>query len=74
VIVLRRAEPDRPRPFRVPLVPLVPILSIVCCIYLMLQLPLVTWIRFGLWLGLGMVIYFVYGIRHSRLARERGLR
>ena len=74
VIVLRRAEPDRPRPFRVPLVPLVPILSIVCCIYLMLQLPLVTWIRFGLWLGLGIVIYFVYGIRHSRLARERGLR
>ncbi|HEX2217690.1 MAG TPA: amino acid permease [Gemmatimonadales bacterium] len=74
VIVLRRAEPDRPRPFRVPFVPLVPILSIVCCIYLMLQLPLVTWIRFGLWLGLGIVIYFVYGIRNSRLARERGLR
>jgi APA family basic amino acid/polyamine antiporter len=74
VIVLRRAEPDRPRPFRVPLVPLVPILSIVSCLYLMFQLPLVTWIRFGLWLALGMVIYFLYGVRHSRLAKERGLR
>jgi APA family basic amino acid/polyamine antiporter len=74
VIVLRRAEPDRPRPFRVPLVPLVPILSIVCCVYLMLQLPTLTWIRFGLWLGLGLVIYFFYGMRNSRLARERGLR
>jgi APA family basic amino acid/polyamine antiporter len=40
----------------------------------MFQLPLVTWIRFGLWLALGMVIYFLYGVRHSRLAKERGLR
>ena len=74
VIVLRRAEPDRPRPFRVPWVPLVPILSILSCLYLMFQLPWLTWIRFGLWLVLGLVIYFVYGVRHSRLARERGIR
>jgi APA family basic amino acid/polyamine antiporter len=74
VIVLRKVEPDRPRPFRVPLVPLVPILSIVCCLYLMLQLPALTWIRFVLWLGLGLLIYFFYGIRNSRLARDRGLR
>jgi APA family basic amino acid/polyamine antiporter len=73
VIVLRRAEPDRPRPFRAPLVPLVPILSILSCLYLMLQLPWVTWVRFGIWLALGLVIYFMYGIRNSRLAKERGL-
>ena len=74
VIVLRKAEPDRPRPFRAPWVPLTPILAIVSCLYLMLQLPWLTWIRFALWLAVGLVIYFFYGIRHSRLARERGVR
>jgi basic amino acid/polyamine antiporter, APA family len=74
VIVLRRIDPDRRRPFRAPWVPLSPILSIVSCIYLMIQLPKLTWIRFGIWLALGLVIYFLYGIRNSRLARERGLR
>jgi basic amino acid/polyamine antiporter, APA family len=73
VIVLRRIDPDRHRPFRAPWVPLTPILSIVSCLYLMIQLPKLTWIRFGIWLGLGLVIYFLYGIRNSRLARERGL-
>jgi APA family basic amino acid/polyamine antiporter len=71
VIVLRKAEPDRPRPFRAPWVPLTPILAILSCLYLMLQLPWVTWVRFALWLALGMVVYFLYGIRHSRLAAER---
>jgi APA family basic amino acid/polyamine antiporter len=69
VIVLRRQEPDRPRPFRVPLVPLTPIISIVTCLYLMLQLPRLTWIRFGVWLVLGLLIYVFYGVKHSRLAR-----
>ena len=68
VIVLRYKEPDRVRPFRAPWVPLTPILSILSCIYLMLHLPGITWIRFGIWLALGLVIYFSYGIRHSRLA------
>jgi basic amino acid/polyamine antiporter, APA family len=57
------------RPFRAPLVPLTPIISIVACLYLMLQLPLLTWIRFGIWLLLGLAIYFFYGIRNSRLAK-----
>jgi APA family basic amino acid/polyamine antiporter len=69
VIVLRRIEPDRVRPFRAPLVPLTPIISIVACLYLMLQLPRLTWIRFGIWLGLGLLVYLFYGIRHSRLGR-----
>ena len=73
VIVLRKVEPDRPRPFRAPWVPLTPILAILSCLYLMLQLPWVTWVRFALWLAVGLVIYFLYGIRHSRLARERGV-
>jgi len=73
VIVLRRVEPDRPRPFRAPWVPLTPILAILSCLYLMLQLPWVTWVRFALWLAVGLVIYFLYGIRHSRLPRERGV-
>jgi basic amino acid/polyamine antiporter, APA family len=73
VILLRRAEPDRHRPFRVPFVPWVPILSIVSCLYLMFQLPWLTWARFALWLVLGLLIYFFYGVRNSRLARERGI-
>lgn len=67
VLVLRRIEPDRPRPFRVPFVPLVPLLSVACCLYLMLQLPGKTWIRFFGWLAAGLVIYFLYGLRRSRL-------
>jgi APA family basic amino acid/polyamine antiporter len=71
VIFLRRSDPDRPRPFRVPWVPLTPIISIVACGYLMLQLPRITWIRFGIWLLLGLVIYFLYGYRHSVLRNRR---
>jgi APA family basic amino acid/polyamine antiporter len=70
VIVLRRAEPDRVRPFRAPWVPLTPIISIVTCLYLMFQLPKVTWIRFGVWLLVGLGIYFSYGLTHSRLAKS----
>jgi APA family basic amino acid/polyamine antiporter len=69
VIVLRKIEPGRARPFRAPLVPLTPIISIVACLYLMLQLPKLTWIRFGIWLGLGLLVYLFYGLRHSRLGR-----
>ena len=67
VIVLRFKEPERVRPFRVPWVPITPLISIAACIYLMIQLPWVTWVRFGLWLAAGLVIYFVYSMGHSRL-------
>ncbi len=61
VIILRRTQPDRPRSFRVPWVPLLPCISIVCCLVLMLSLPLETWIRFVVWLVIGLGIYFLYG-------------
>ena len=70
VIVLRKTQPDRPRSFRTPLVPLVPILSIACCVLLMAGLPLLTWIRFFVWLAIGLVIYFLFGRRHSVLQTE----
>ena len=70
VIVLRRQEPARVRPFRVPGVPLTPLISVAACVYLMIELPRVTWIRFGVWLLVGFVIYFLYGKRHSRLAAK----
>ncbi len=69
ILILRKREPDRPRKFRVPFVPLIPLLGIAMCIFLMSGLPLMTWIRFVLWLAAGLVIYFLYGIRKSRLAR-----
>jgi basic amino acid/polyamine antiporter, APA family len=66
VLVLRRTRPDLPRAFRVPLVPLLPILSALACLYLMLNLPADTWIRFVVWMAIGFGLYFVYGRRHSR--------
>jgi APA family basic amino acid/polyamine antiporter len=67
VIVLRRTRPDLPRPFRMPLVPLLPILSAVVSLLLMLSLPWSTWERLIIWMVIGVVLYFVYGYRHSRL-------
>ncbi|HWI58421.1 MAG TPA: amino acid permease C-terminal domain-containing protein, partial [Bacillota bacterium] len=67
IIILRYTEPDRPRPFRAPLVPWVPLGAILCCGYLMFELPKVTWIRFFLWMIVGLVIYFLYGWRRSRI-------
>lgn len=70
VCTLRRSAPERERPFRVPLVPFVPITGVLLCFALMLSLPLMTWARFVGWLIIGLVIYFLYGIHHSRLRRE----
>ncbi|MFC4586953.1 amino acid permease [Sphaerisporangium corydalis] len=71
VVVLRRTRPDLPRAFRTPLVPLVPALSVMACIYLMLNLPVETWLRFLIWMAIGIVVYFVYGMRHSRVSEDR---
>jgi APA family basic amino acid/polyamine antiporter len=68
VIVLRHTRPELPRPFKTPASPLIPLLGIVFCLYLMASLPLVTWARFGLWLALGLVVYFAYGRQRSALA------
>jgi APA family basic amino acid/polyamine antiporter len=67
VVVLRRTDPARPRPFRVPWVPLFPILGVIFCLVLMLSLPIETWFRFFVWLVIGLVIYFFYSVRHSKL-------
>ena len=67
VVILRRTDPTRPRPFRVPLVPIFPILGVLFCMALMLSLPVLTWLRFFAWLIIGLVIYFLYGMWHSRL-------
>lgn len=73
VIILRRTRPDLPRGFRAPFVPLVPILAILACLWLMLNLTALTWTRFIGWMLIGVVVYFLYGHRKSRLAqRERG--
>jgi APA family basic amino acid/polyamine antiporter len=69
VLVLRRTRPDLPRAFRTPWVPVVPILAVLACLFLMLNLGTLTWWRFLVWMALGLVVYFLYGHRHSRLAR-----
>ncbi|WP_067835551.1 amino acid permease [Nocardia lijiangensis] len=69
VLVLRRTRPDLPRGFRVPLVPLVPILGVLSCLWLMLNLSVETWLRFLVWMAIGLVIYFAYSRRHSLLGK-----
>lgn len=70
VVVLRRTRPDLPRAFRTPWVPVVPILSVLASVYLMLNLPALTWERFAIWMGIGLIVYFFYGAGRSRV-RER---
>ncbi|WP_229698636.1 amino acid permease [Wenjunlia tyrosinilytica] len=68
VIILRNTRPDLHRSFRTPWVPWLPIASVCASLWLMLNLPAETWLRFGIWMVAGFVIYFVYGRRHSRLS------
>jgi len=69
VIVLRRTRPELPRAFKVPLMPVLPIVAALASFYLMLNLPTDTWIRFAVWMALGVGVYFAYGRKHSRLAK-----
>ena len=71
VMVLRVKDPERHRGFRVPLVWVLAPATVIACLFFMFQLPAATWWRFGLWLVLGIVIYFAYGARHSNLRKGR---
>jgi len=68
VIVLRYKQPELHRPFKTPFSPIIPILGMAFCLYLMFSLPLITWIRFGVWLAIGLIVYFTYSRHHSLLA------
>jgi APA family basic amino acid/polyamine antiporter len=71
VIVLRHTEPDRPRPFRVPFVHVVGLGGAALCVFVMKGLPRQAWERFGIWLAIGLILYFLYGFQHSRLRSGR---
>ncbi|MYV48874.1 amino acid permease [Streptomyces sp. SID2888] len=70
VVILRRTRPDLPRSFRTPFVPVVPALSVCASLWLMLNLPAETWLRFAIWMAIGFLVYFLYGRAHSRLAPQ----
>jgi APA family basic amino acid/polyamine antiporter len=70
VVILRHTHPELPRPFRVPASPQLPFLAVLACGYLMLNLPVETWLRFATWMILGFAVYFLYGRRHSRVAES----
>ena len=70
VVILRRTRPDLPRGFRTPLVPLVPILAVLACVWLMFNLSVETWLRFVIWMVIGIVVYFAYGRSHSVLGQR----
>ncbi|MFF3499825.1 amino acid permease [Streptomyces sp. NPDC003247] len=70
VIVLRRTRPDLHRAFRTPWVPVLPVLSVVASLWLMVNLPAETWVRFAVWMVIGFLVYFLYGRSHSRLGRH----
>jgi basic amino acid/polyamine antiporter, APA family len=70
VVYLRKAEPDRPRGFKVPFVPWFPWITVFMCLALMSGLLLMTWVRFFVWLAIGLVIYFFYSRKHSEFARK----
>jgi basic amino acid/polyamine antiporter, APA family len=67
VLVLRKTQPNLKRAFKVPFVPVIPILAILFCGYLALQLPATTWTTFAIWIAVGLVVYFLYGRRNSKL-------
>ncbi|WP_262062518.1 amino acid permease [Streptomyces sp. STR69] len=71
VVILRNKRPDLPRSFRTPLVPALPIVSVLASLWLMLNLPTETWLRFAIWMAIGFAVYFFYGRTHSRLGQQQ---
>jgi len=69
VILLRKTRPEVERKFKTPGVPFTPLITVAFCFYLMANLPKVTWFRFGIWLAAGLLIYFLYSVRHSKLQK-----
>jgi basic amino acid/polyamine antiporter, APA family len=69
VLIMRKTHPDAKRPFRAPLGPVVPVLGMLCCLVLMFSLPPENWVRLGVWLIIGLVIYFTYSRHHSVVAK-----
>lgn len=72
ILVMRRTNPDQPRPFKTPLVPLIPVMGIIWNFSMMYSLGWDNWMRLLVWLGIGQVLFFFYGRRHSRLGRAAG--
>jgi APA family basic amino acid/polyamine antiporter len=71
VLVLRYKEPDRTRGFRVPFGPIIPVLSVIFCVLLMAGLPAKTWLRFFIWLAIGLVIYITYSRKRSEFYKVK---
>ena len=71
ILIMRKKEPDAPRGFRTPWVPVVPILGILTCLVMMVSLPWETWLRLGVWLAIGLAIYYGYGKKHSKLRQAQ---
>jgi APA family basic amino acid/polyamine antiporter len=70
VMVMRKTNPDAPRPYRTPFVPLIPILGVLVCFAMMASLDSATWIRLVVWLAIGLVIYFAWSRNHSHLVTD----
>jgi basic amino acid/polyamine antiporter, APA family len=70
IIILRRTRPELKRGFKTPAVPIVPLIGIAFSAWLIASLQPVTWLRFVIWMAIGLVIYFSYGIRHSKISNQ----
>ncbi len=73
VLIMRKTDPDTPRPFKTPWVPFVPIMAVIVCCLMIFSLGIDNWIRLGVWMIIGMIIYFTYSIKHSRIRKGQGI-
>jgi APA family basic amino acid/polyamine antiporter len=69
ILILRKKQPDTPRPFRTPFTPFIPVLGIFCCLGITLFLNIYAWVTMIVWLLIGLVVYFTYGMKHSTLTK-----